>query len=199
MQDQLPPQVDPSTGTDSAESEIQRLMASEPAGQAVVAIAFSESMKAQEALLAAMRLQKNGRLKLEDAVIAIKMDSDKIRLVQTKDVSAPQAAASGSWWGLLAGLFVGGPIVGLALGAAAGGIWAKIRDIGIDDDEMKRVGETLQPGEAALFLLIADGHESHALWEASRFEGRLLVSTFGESMSERIREALAKTVNPWGA
>lgn len=198
QQDKIPTAVE---GEDAptTESPIRRLMAAEPAGQAVVAIAFSEDLKAQEALIAAMRLQKHGRLKLEDAVIAIKVDDQKIRLVQTKDVSTPQAAVSGSWWGLLAGMFVGGPIVGLALGAAAGGIWARIRDIGIDDDEMRRVGESLEPGEAALFLLIADGHPSHALWEASRFEGRLLVSTLGEATDARLREALAQTVNPWGA
>jgi uncharacterized membrane protein len=169
-----------------------------PAGGAVVAVAFSEDLKAQEAMLACMRLQKNGRLTLDDAVIAIKVAPDKIRLVQTKDVSAPQAAVSGSWWGLMAGLFVGGPLVGLALGAAVGGIWGKMRDIGIDDDEMRRVGESLEVGEAALFVLVTDGHPSHIMWEATRFEGRLLVSTLSEDLNERLRESLAKTVNPWG-
>ncbi len=169
-----------------------------PKGAAVVAIAFSGEMLAQEALLACMRLQKNNHLHLDDAALAIKVSDDKIRLVQTKDVAAPQAAVSGSWWGLMAGLFIGGPLVGAALGAAIGGIWAKVVDIGIDDDEMKRIGESLEVGEAALFLLITDGHPSHALWEASRFPGRLLASTLDDATNDRIREALAKTVNPWG-
>lgn len=170
-----------------------------PEGAAVVAIAFSEDLKAQEALIACMRLQKHGRLKLDDAVIAIKVDDEKVRLIQTKDVNTPQGALTGSWWGLLAGLFVAGPLVGLALGAAVGGIWAKMRDIGINDDEMRRIAESLDVGEAALFLLILDGHPSHALWEASRFEGRLLVSTLPADLDERLRDALAQTVNPWGA
>ncbi len=178
--------------------DLDQLTTTAPEGAAVVAIAFSEDLKAQEALMACMRLQKHDRLHLDDAVIAIKVSDDKIRLVQTKDVSAPQAAMSGSWWGLLAGLFVGGPLVGLALGAAVGGIWAKMRDIGIDDDEMRRIGESLEVGEAALFLLTTDCHQSHVLFEASRFEGRLLVSTLDEATNERVREALSRTVNPWG-
>lgn len=190
MQDEAPVDV-----VDEVEGELTTVA---PPGAAVVALAFGEDLKAQEALMACMRLQKHGRLALDDAAIAIKVDAEKIRLVQTKDVSAPQAAASGSWWGLLAGLFVGGPLVGLALGAAVGGIWGKMRDIGINDDEMKRIGESLEVGEAALFLLITDGHPSHALWEASRFEARLLVSTLDESTNEQLREALTKTVNPWG-
>ncbi len=191
MQDETPVDV---------ESVIEgEMTTTAPAGAAVVALLFSEDLKAQEALMACMRLQKHGRLALDDAAIAIKVDSEKIRLLQTKDVNAPQAAVSGSWWGLLAGLFVGGPLVGLALGAAVGGIWGKMRDIGINDDEMKRIGESLEVGEAALFLLITDGHPSHVLWEASRFEARLLVSTLDADTNELLREALAKTVNPWGA
>ncbi|MFT5222962.1 MAG: putative membrane protein [Glaciecola sp.] len=196
MQDEISsvePKADASADIDSF------LTKGAPAGGAVVAVAFSEDLKAQEAMLACMRLQKHGRLDIDDAVIAIKVAPDKIRLVQTKDVGAPQAAISGSWWGLMAGLFVGGPLVGLALGAAVGGIWGKMRDIGIDDDEMRRIGESLEVGHAALFLLITDGHPSHAVWEATRFEGRLLVSTLGEDLNARLRESLAKTVNPWGA
>lgn len=167
-------------------------------GADVVAIAFAEDLLAQEALLACMRLQKHDWLRLDDAVIAVRVGQDKVRLIQTKDVNTSQGAVSGSWWGLIAGLFVGGPLVGLALGAAVGGIWAKMRDVGIDDDEMRRIGESLAVGEAALFLLITDCHASHALFEASRFQGRLLVSTLDEAMQVRLREALAETVNPWG-
>jgi len=160
------------------------------------AFAFDSSLRAQEALLAAMRLVAREQLKLEDAAVVAKVRG-KVRITQTKDVSPTQGAVGGAWIGILAGLFLGpgGPLVGGALGAAAGGLFAKLRDFGIDDDEMKRMGEELGDGEAALFLLVEDCHRMRALHEVARFPGRLLVTTAGPELAEDVRSRLA--VDPW--
>lgn len=163
----------------------------------LVAIDFDEPLKAQEALLAAMRLQTHGRLTLEDAAIVTRAPNGKVRVIQTKDINPLQGATSGSWWGLLAGLFVGGPLIGAALGAGLGGLFAKLRDIGIDDDEMKELGEQLTEGHAALFLLIEDCHQIHALGEARRFDGTLLHSTLDSDMRDKLVEALAVPTGAW--
>jgi uncharacterized membrane protein len=162
------------------------------------AFVFDSSLRAQEALLAAMRLVARKHLTLEDAAIVAKVRG-KVRITQTKDVSPSQGAVGGAWIGILAGLLLGpgGPLVGGALGAAAGGLFAKLRDFGIDDDEMKRMGEDLADGEAALFLLVEDCHRMRALFEVSRFPGRLLVSTADPDLAEEVRGRLA--VDPWDA
>jgi uncharacterized membrane protein len=87
------------------------------------------------------------------------------------------------------------PLLGAALGAAAGGSFAKLRDIGIDDARLKAMGDDLADGEAALFLLVADCHRAHALHEVARFPGRLLASTADPELVELVRERLA--VDPW--
>lgn len=160
------------------------------------AFGFDSSLRAQEALLATMRLVAREQLQLEDAAIVAKVKG-RVRITQTKDVSPSQGAVGGAWIGVLAGLFLGpgGPLVGGALGAAAGGLFAKLRDIGIDDDEMKRLGEELQDGEAALFLLVEDCHRMRALHEVSRFPGRILAATADPALVEDVRERLA--VDPW--
>ncbi len=160
------------------------------------AFAFDSSLRAQEALLAAMRLVARKQLALEDAAVVAKVRG-KVRITQTKDVSPSQGAVGGAWIGILAGLLLGpgGPLVGGALGAAAGGLFAKLRDFGIDDDEMKRMGEELADGEAALFLLVEDCHRMRALHEVSRFPGRLMISTADEALAEEVRGRLA--VDPW--
>jgi uncharacterized membrane protein len=162
------------------------------------AFVFDSSLRAQEALLAAMRLVAREHLKLEDAAIVAKVRG-KVRITQTKDVSPSQGAVGGAWIGILAGLFLGpgGPLVGGALGAAAGGLFAKLRDFGIDDDEMKRMGEELSDGEAALFLLVDDCHRMRALHEVSRFPARLLVATADRELVEEVRSRLP--VDPWDA
>jgi uncharacterized membrane protein len=160
------------------------------------AIAFDSSLRAQEALLAAMRLLSRGHLTLEDAAIVAKVHG-RVRITQTKDVTPSQGAVGGAWIGILAGLFLGpgGPLIGGALGAAAGGLFARLRDIGIDDDEMRRMGEQLADGEAALFLLVEDCHRAHALHEVSRFPGRVLASTADHALVEEVRSRLA--LDPW--
>lgn len=159
------------------------------------AFAVDGPLRAQEALLAALRMVGRGHLALEDAAIVAKVGG-RVRISQTKDVSAGQGAISGTWLGTLAGLFVGQPLIGAAIGAAVGGLFGKLRDIGIDDDEMKAMGERLQDGEAALFLLVESCHEVRALHEVSRFPGQLLATTADEELAGQVRGRLA--TDPWG-
>ena len=161
------------------------------------AFGFDSPIRAQEALLAAMRLVGRSQLKLADAAIVTKVGG-RVRITQTRDMNPSQGVVGGAWLGVLAGLFLGpgGPLIGAALGAAAGGLFAKLRDIGMDDDEMKRIGDELADGEAALFLLVQDCHQMRALHEVSRFPGRLLASTADPDLVETVRGRFA--VDPWG-
>lgn len=185
-------EVDPTIIGSSTEAE----EASSAADETLFVFGFDHPLYAQEALLAAMRLKARGFLTLDDAAIVHKEDAGRVRIVQTRDVSVGQGAISGSWWGLLAGLFVpGGPLIGAALGAALGGLFAKLRDIGINDDEMRRMGDDLSPGESALFLLVIDCHQARALYEVSRFPARLIHTTASDDLAEQIRERLGS--DPW--
>ena len=161
------------------------------------AFGFDSPIRAQEALLAAMRLVGRSQLKLEDAAVVTKV-SGKVRITQTRDMNPSQGVVGGAWLGVLAGLFLGpgGPLVGAALGAAAGGLFAKLRDIGMDDDEMKRIGDELADGEAALFLLVEDCHQMRALHEVSRFPARILAVTADPDLVTAVEQRLA--VDPWG-
>ena len=154
------------------------------------------TLGAQEALLAAMRMVGRGHLKLEDAAIVTKVRG-RVRITQTKDVNTGQGAMAGTWLGTLAGLFVMQPLIGAAIGAALGGLFAKLHDIGIDDDEMRAMGDGLADGEAALFLLVEEWHQVRALHEGSRFPGRLLGTTADDRLADEIRGRLA--TDPWGA
>lgn len=174
-------------------------MADEPATRtsSLVAIAFDDPLLAQEALLASMRLVRRNHLELEDAAIIAKEEGGRLRIQETRDIRPSQGAASGGWLGMLAGLLLGGPalLAGAALGAAAGGIFAKLRDIGIKDDEMKQFGEDLAEGGAALLLLVEHAHMFHAKAELRRFTGRLMRTTCDEDTAESLREALQS--DPW--
>jgi uncharacterized membrane protein len=165
-------------------------------GACLVAIRFADPLYAQEAMLAAVRLRTKGHLTIEDAAVVSRVEGGKVRIQQTRDLNPADGAMSGGWWGLLVGLFVGGPaiVVTGALGAAIGGLWAKLRDVGISDEEMRRFGDALGDDEAAIFLLLRGAHRWHAMAEARRFPGTVLHTTLSAQDEADLAAALGSGV-----
>jgi len=159
----------------------------------MLAIRFDHPLKAQECLLAMVRIASQDAIRIEDAAIVDKDDNGKIRLRQSKDISAGQGATSGGLYGSLIGI-IGGPVgmlAGGALGAAAGGLWGKLRDIGIDDDHMKAMGERINPGENLLFLLLHEVNRLVFCREMKRFDGMLFESTADDLLDTELEKCLA--------
>jgi uncharacterized membrane protein len=156
----------------------------------LLAIEFDDTMKAQEALLASLRLHKRQAINVEDAAIVVKERNGRIRIHQTKDVDAGQGAIAGTWIGMLGGLLFMAPLIGAVLGAAVGGIWAKLRDIGISDKQMREMGERLEKGDAALFVLFEPLAPTNLVREMRRFDGRILFSTLDDDLRDEIAAAL---------
>lgn len=159
----------------------------------MLAIRFDHPLKAQECLMAMLRIAGQDVVRIEDAAIVDKDTNGKIRLRQSKDINAGQGATSGGLYGSLIGI-IGGPIgmlAGGALGAAAGGLWGKLRDIGIDDDHMKDMGERILPGENLLFLLLHDVNRPLFCREMKRFDGMLFESTADDAFDADIEACLA--------
>ena len=155
---------------------------------------FDGLMRAQEAMLAVSRLSARRHLDLEDAAI-VTLRRGRVRLLQTRDMNPAQGAIGGAWLGTIAGLFAGLPLVGAALGAVAGGAYARLRDFGIDDQAMKEFGRSLAGERSALFLLVRDCHRMRALHEVSRFPARLERSSADPALIAEVRARLP--IDPW--
>jgi uncharacterized membrane protein len=160
----------------------------------LLAVEFDDGLRAQEALLASLRLHRREAIRLDDAAIVTKDSRGKIRIHQTKDVTPGQGAVAGTWLGMFAGLLFMAPLVGAALGAAVGGIWAKMRDIGISDRRMREMGEQLSAGAGALFLLLDPVAPTTLVRELRRFDGKLLHSTLDDDLTAAIRSALDESL-----
>jgi uncharacterized membrane protein len=155
---------------------------------------FDGLLRAQEAMIAVSRLSARRHLDLEDAAI-VTLRRGRVRLLQTRDMNPAQGALGGAWLGTIAGLFAGLPLVGAALGAAAGGMYARLRDFGIDDQAMKEFGRSLEGERSALFLLVRDCHRMRALHEVSRFPARLERSSADPELVAEVRARLP--IDPW--
>src|SRR5215475_15526698 len=119
----------------------------------LVVIAFPTEAKAEEVRQKLLAMQKEYLIELGDAVIAVKDASGHIKLNQLLNTTGT-GAVSGTFWGALIGLIFLMPLAGAAIGAASGAIGGALTDVGINDRWMKEVAASIQPGTAALFLLI---------------------------------------------
>ena len=64
-------------------------------------------------------------------------------------------------------------------------------DLGIDDQFMKEIGQTLQSGSAALFLLIRKVTADKVLADLKGVGGTVLRTSFDHTKEEALRQALA--------
>jgi uncharacterized membrane protein len=119
----------------------------------LVVISFPSEAKAEEVRQKLLAMQKDYLIELGDAVIAIKDEHGHLKLNQLLNTTTA-GAVSGAFWGSLIGLIFLMPLAGAAIGAASGAIGGALTDIGINDRWMKEVAAAIQPGTAALFVLI---------------------------------------------
>ncbi len=162
--------------------------------QEILAIVLDKPTRANEVLLALANLQGEGKVQMHDAVIVAKDAEGRSRTIETVDVTPAKGALAGSWWGLLAGLLVGGPvgIAGIVGGAAAGALYGKLVDRGLEDDWVKSMAEWIDPDSSALLLLVESGFDAEVVEELRRFEGtgEVAYTTLPEGTKADIEAAL---------
>lgn len=120
----------------------------------IIVLAFAEGEFIAEGMLDTIsKLQEDGLIEVEDAVIAHRGVDDKVHLKQTHSVKG-KYTLRGSGAGLLAGLLLGGPIGGLVAGTVIGAMAGSMKDYGIDDDFIEEISTGLGPNSSALFLMV---------------------------------------------
>ena len=155
----------------------------------LIVIGFDSEQRAEEVRDRLISLQRTHIIRLEDAVIATKRENGRVKLSQVAS-PATSGALAGGFWGLLIGALFLMPHVGFFVGAAGGGLAGALTDVGVDDDFMRELGDMLQPGSAALFLLIRQMTEDKVLDELKGIGGKVLRTSLDHSKEQQLREAL---------
>lgn len=155
----------------------------------LIVIGYDDPHKAEEVRLKLLKMQKEYLIDLEDAVVAIKKDDGKIKLNQAVHLTSA-GAMSGGFWGLLIGTIFLSPLLGAAVGTGAGAISGALADVGINDDFMKELAETLQPGASALFVLVRNATPDKVLEELKGVGGKILKTSLTHEDEEKLQAAL---------
>jgi uncharacterized membrane protein len=134
-------------------------------------------------------LAKQELLQREDAALAYKDAKGKVRIQQTMNLTSA-GAASGALWGTLIGLIFLNPLAGMAVGAASGAVSGKLTDIGINDQLIKQVGQQLQEGKAAVFLLARSATVDRVVDALKPYGPTVIQTNLTKEREEELVEAL---------
>jgi uncharacterized membrane protein len=155
----------------------------------LVAIAYPDEETARYAAGSLVQLQKEHSIELDDLAVVIRHADGKVKLKQSFSPTA-SGAAGGVLWGGLIGLLFLAPILGMAVGGAAGAAGGAATDLGVDDKFMKELGQKLQPGTAALFVLVRQATPEKVIPRIREYGGEVLQTSLSAEREQDLREAL---------
>ena len=154
----------------------------------LVVVAFDNETDAEKLQTEMKRLQKEHLVTLEDAAVVVRKADGKVKVKQSTSLVGA-GALGGAFWGLLIGLVFRAMWWGLAIGAVLGALRGKFKDIGIDDKFIKEVGETIQPGNSAIFLLIRESTPDKLIDELKGYKGTVLKTSLSTDDEAKLRAA----------
>jgi len=161
--------------------------------QELVVIAVNSVDKAQQLLRAAGELAADGKVGIHDAVVLSKSSDGRSHKLETTDLTPIEGGVGGAFWGLFLGTLVLGPVGGVVAGAVTGGagvLLSKVLDRGISDEFAKEMETLLEPGHAAVCLLVDLDDNVAVLQELDHFEGKVLWSNLPAEAVAEINRAL---------
>jgi uncharacterized membrane protein len=141
----------------------------------LIVAGFKGEFTADEVLLDLLKMKQIHLIDLDYAVIAARRDDGTIRVSHNNVVVHADATAGGQW-----GTLFGGPvgyIIGAIIGAVVGETVKGLKQIGIQDDFIREVSETLEPGSSAIFIRVRKALSDKVVEELKNFHAKLLRSS----------------------
>lgn len=170
-------------------SDLLRVTLKETYASNLTVIVFEDELKAEEARLRLLKLQREGYMDLEDAVVVVKEADGEVKFHQMHRM-ARKGGFAGSITGLIVGSILLSPLIGAVFGAVTGAVSASLTDVGIDDQFMEQLATSFKPGSSALFTLVRRADPERVAEECFGFGGKVLVNTVSKERESAIQAIL---------
>lgn len=156
----------------------------------LVVVTFRGPGDARAALADLRSIERAGGVTVDDVEV-IERDADgKIHHIGEVDRSTKTGIVGGGALGLLLGI-VFFPVLGLAIGAIAGGLIGKSLQHNVDKQLIKDVTDDLAPGTSALFMLV-NGSGAALTGLFKPYQGKVYLTTVDADLEAQIKEQLQK-------
>jgi len=155
----------------------------------LIAITYDDEQTGTQAFNALDSLQKQQVLKLEDAAFVVKDAKGKVKVTQTLEKRYLGTVTTwGFFWGFLIGLIFGGPLFWGLFTALLSRIFGKRTDLGIDNQFIKDVGDSLEIGGSAVFMLVIEATQDKVLPEMEKYGGHGYQTSLSDEDEEKLRK-----------
>lgn len=157
----------------------------------LIAVTYPSVDAAKQARAKVLELTAEELIRLEDIVVMERREDGKIKLHQAAGSPTAGGALTGALFGGLIGLLFFVPLLGMALGAAGGAAAGASTDLGVNDDFMRKLGNDLTPGSAALFLLITESTPDKVIPRLAPLGGEIMSTSLSHEAEQHLRDAVA--------
>jgi uncharacterized membrane protein len=111
----------------------------------LIAIAYPDRFTAERIRATLTDLTAQRMIEVEAELVVTRGEERKVKLHQAPPPAAEGAAAGGLSWEVLVGVLFLAPLIGMAIGAAAGRGAGELGDVGIDDKFVKKLDGRRDP------------------------------------------------------
>lgn len=157
----------------------------------LIVIGYDDHAVARDAFKTVQKLRDDHILDLKGLAV-VRVDEEGETHVDTprKSEEVALSATAGALWGLVFGMLILTPGIGV-VGAALGGLIGKLNQMGVDGRFRKKVQELLEPGSAAVVVMASNISEDRFATAMEPFGGTVLKTSLPEESERELAEQLA--------
>jgi len=159
----------------------------------LIVIVFDDSEEAEKVRKTIKMVQGGGYLRLDDSAVVVKDGKGKFHIKNEMDRGIKIGAIGGGFLGLLIGS-VFFPFAGLLIGALGGAAVGAAAKLGISQNFIKEVAESMDNESSALFVIVRDSNPDVAVAALKPYKGKLLQTTLSPEDEENLRGVLKKEI-----
>jgi len=159
----------------------------------LLAAVYADEGRAKDILDMLQEMHRATTITIADSAMVTKGADGKLQIHETREVTGKKGLKRGAIAAGVFGLLFPPSIIASAIaGGAIGGAWGKLRDTGIKSGSIKELGESLEPGKAAVIVL-ADEQTAQATERALQgWDGEVVRHAFTPEESAAIQTAAAE-------
>jgi uncharacterized membrane protein len=163
----------------------------------LIVAGFEGEFTADEVLLDLLKMEQVHLIDLDDAAVAARKKDGTFR-IKCSNVLVMADAATGSQWGLVIGAVLLNPLMGTlaggVIGATVGKVIKVLKKIGVEEEFIREVADTLKPDSSAIFILVRKTLPEKVVEELRKFRGKLLRSSLATANEVELQKILQESV-----
>lgn len=138
----------------------------------IIVARFPDRAHANAAKKDFARMGRNFTIEPEDIEVVARTGA-KARVFPEVNMTLAHMAGGAIWGAVIGAVFLM-PVLGAAIGSAIGYVTGRASDVGISRDYLRRIGEAIKPGQAAVALLARKADPGAIAETITRHDGEIM-------------------------